>query len=105
MPKDIFRSPRAQEDILKAYLHIALDNSAIAEEFMDAIDELLDQLLTHPEMGGRIEFRSPRLQGLRLFRVSEKFAHYLMFYRPTGDGIYVVRVLHSSRDIEALFSE
>lgn len=105
MPKDIFRSPRAQEDILKAYLHIALDNPAIAEEFVDAIDELLDQLLTHPEMGGRIEFRSPRLQCFRFFRISEKFDHYLLFYRPSDDGIYVGRVLHSSRDIEALFSE
>lgn len=105
MPKSISRSPRAQEDKLKAYLHIALDNLAIAEEFVDAVDELLDQLLTHPEMGDRIKFNASRLQDLRLFPVSAKFDHYLVFYRPTDDGIHVVRVLHSSRDIEALFCE
>jgi toxin ParE1/3/4 len=33
------------------------------------------------------------------------FERYLIFYRPTDDGIDVVRVLHGSRDIESLFED
>ena len=31
------------------------------------------------------------------------FGNYLIFYRPTQQGIVIVRVLHGSRKIENLF--
>jgi len=31
------------------------------------------------------------------------FGRYVIFYLPLHDGIDVVRVLHSARDIEAIF--
>jgi len=33
------------------------------------------------------------------------FPTNLIFYRPMRDGVEVIRVLHSSRDIAGLFSE
>ena len=33
------------------------------------------------------------------------FGRYVVFYAPTADGIDVIRVLHSARDIEGLFDE
>jgi toxin ParE1/3/4 len=33
------------------------------------------------------------------------FGRYVIFYAPMQDGIDVVRVLHSARDIDAVFSE
>ena len=33
------------------------------------------------------------------------FARYVIFYEPIEDGIDVVRVLHSARDIDAAFDE
>ena len=28
--------------------------------------------------------------------------HYVLFYRPTSDGIEVIRVLHGARDVQSL---
>jgi toxin ParE1/3/4 len=33
------------------------------------------------------------------------FGRYVIFYEPIKDGIDVVRVLHSARDIDAVFGE
>jgi len=33
------------------------------------------------------------------------FGRYVIFYEPIDDGIDVVRVLHSARDIDAVFGE
>lgn len=33
------------------------------------------------------------------------FGRYVIFYEPIEDGIDVVRVLHSARDIDAVFGE
>lgn len=44
----------------------------------------------------------PRFPGLRVFPV-RRFESYAFFYQPTDDGIRVVRVLHTSRNIAAIF--
>jgi toxin ParE1/3/4 len=33
------------------------------------------------------------------------FGRYVIFYMPAQDGIDVVRVLHSARDVDAAFGE
>ena len=33
------------------------------------------------------------------------FGRYVIFYTPVQDGIDVVRVLHSARDVDAAFDE
>jgi len=47
---------------------------------------------------------NPEFTGVRMWRV-KGFRRYLIFYRPIEDGIEIVRVIHSSRDIAALFGE
>ena len=34
---------------------------------------------------------------------SMPFGRYVIFYAPLADGIDIIRVLHSSRDIDAVF--
>ena len=87
------------------YAHIALDNPAAAEEFLDAVDALLNRLLQYPEIGSPIDLELSRLKDMRVLCVSKKFYRYLVFYRVANGDIHVVRVLHSSRNIESLFSE
>lgn len=36
---------------------------------------------------------------------SHPHGNYVIFYRPIGDGIEIVRVLHGARDIDAAFTE
>ena len=49
--------------------------------------------------GPRAETNSP--PDVRSF----PFGRYVIFYEPIEDGIDVVRVLHSARDIDAVFGE
>jgi toxin ParE1/3/4 len=42
------------------------------------------------------------IKGLRMSRV-RGFEGPLVFYRPLAGGIEIIRVLHASRDLEALF--
>jgi len=45
----------------------------------------------------------PRFPGMRYFPI-RRFTSYVVFYEPLPDGIRVIRVLHSSRNIAAIFS-
>lgn len=57
-----------------------------------------------PGIGERRESPNPRLAGLRVWRV-EGFEKHLIFYRPAGDGIEIVRVLHGARDIDSILAD
>jgi toxin ParE1/3/4 len=62
----------------------------------------MENLLALPEMGSLYESDHPELSGGRFFPV-KRFRNYLVFYRPTPQGIRVLRVLHGARDIESVF--
>ena len=52
-------------------------------------------------MGWRCRLKNRRLEGLRIFRVAG-FENMLVLYRPRPDGVEVLRVIHGSRNIQAL---
>lgn len=57
-----------------------------------------------PEMGRRYETKDSRLQGLYKWPI-HGFEKHLVFYRPTDDGIEVIRVIHGMRDIPSVLDE
>jgi toxin ParE1/3/4 len=96
--------PKARTDVIDIRGYIAQDNPEAAEAFHAAFENTCATLLDLPEIGSVRNFGDPELKGLRMFRVS-KFEKYLIFYRNTEEGVGVVRVLHSARDIPTLFGE
>lgn len=62
-------------------------------------------LTAQPAMGWRCKLHDSRLAGVRMFRVGAPFTDYLIFYQPRGERIEILRVLHGSQDLEALFSQ
>ena len=52
-------------------------------------------------MGWRPRLKNPLLASLRVFRVSG-FEKTLVLYRPSPDGVEILRVIHGSRNIMAL---
>jgi toxin ParE1/3/4 len=58
-----------------------------------------EKLARMPGIGERRDSTKPRLAELRVWRV-EGFEKHLIFYRPSGSGIDIVRVLHGARDID-----
>lgn len=57
-----------------------------------------------PELGERQGFDRQEIADLRVWQV-RGFENYLIFYRPIEGGIEVVRILHSARDIAAIFED
>lgn len=90
---NVSRRPLAAADILDIWDYIADDSIEQADRWVDRLDEQLGLIATQPLMG---RARAELAQGLRSF----PFGRYVIFYAPTADGIDVVRVLHSARDID-----
>jgi len=90
------RTSRAEEDLLEIWAFISDDNPDAADRLLDEIDTVCGMLAQTPRAGRtREEFGGD----LRSFAVGA----YVIFYRPAGHGITVLRVLHGARDLPGLF--
>ena len=85
-------SPKADIDLDDQFLVIAQDNIEAAQRFLAAAQDAFALLVKLPELGVSVPFRNIRLWPITRFR------NHLIFYRPTSDGIEIVRVLHGARD-------
>jgi toxin ParE1/3/4 len=92
----IYKRPLAQEDLIEIWEYIADDNINRADAFIDIVDGKLRTLAAQPMMG---RARDELMAGLRSFPVGR----YILFYELVTDGIALVRVLHSARDIPTQF--
>ena len=97
MPR-VLRRPLAGADIFEVWDHIADDSLAQADAWVDRLDIKLQLLATQPLMG---RARDELWPGLR----SMPCGRYVIFYLPQADGIDVTRVLHSARDVDAVFAD
>jgi toxin ParE1/3/4 len=87
---------QAAADIAEIWQHIARDQPAAADRWIDDLDQQFDLLARQPLIGRQ---RQELADGVRGF----PFGRYVIFYVALADGIDVLRVLHSSIDIEARF--
>lgn len=92
----LVRRPLAGADIAEIWDYIAADSLVSADAWVDRLDEKLKLLATQPLMGRSRNELSTDLRSM-------PFGRYVIFYLPLTDGIDVVRVLHSARDVDAVF--
>ncbi len=92
----IVERPRAKSDLAEIWDYIADDTEARADTFVEKIDQKLQALAARPNIG---RLRDELAEGMRSFPV----CRYITFYLPLPDGIEVVRVLHSARDLNSIF--
>lgn len=92
----ILRTRQANLDLVEIAFHIAEENPAAADRWLDLIDEKCQRLAHAPEIGRRREDLAPHL---RSFPVG----NFVIFYRPAADGIQLIRILHGARDLPTLF--
>ncbi|MBI5094031.1 MAG: type II toxin-antitoxin system RelE/ParE family toxin [Candidatus Hydrogenedentes bacterium] len=92
----------AKRDIIELADYIARDSLEAAEQFIVAVVAAFRFLTQTPGAGARRDYLDPSLTGLRIWPV-RGFEKHLVFYRETVEGLEIVRVLHATRDIEALF--
>lgn len=89
---------------MEAAHFIARDSLDAAMRFFDAVDDAIGKLTSMPGMGPSREFENAKISGVRSWPITG-FQNYLIFYRPTRQGIEVLRELHGARNIEAIFED
>jgi toxin ParE1/3/4 len=92
----IIKRPRAKSDLVEIWDYIADDSEARADTFIDRIDQKFRTLAQRPLIG---RLRDELAADLRSFSVGR----YVIYYRPLSNGVEIVRVLHSARDLNADF--
>ncbi len=103
MPHEIFKRPQAERDIEECFVYIAEDDLDTGVYFLAAVEDSLEQIAKYPLIGKQRNFTDKRFENVRMWRV-KGFESYLIFYAVTENQIEMIRLLHSSRDIEDLFS-
>ena len=97
MKKRSTLSAQARQDLKDIKDYIARDNLDRAEEFVRSIAERFQKLADFPGMGRSYEELFPNLRGFPV-------GNYIIFYRPTEQGISIERILSGYRDLDTLFS-
>lgn len=100
----VTRKPEVRRDLLELANHISGDSLEAGLRFFKAAEMTFSFLSANREAGQLCHFAHPETAGLRVWPI-EGFRNYLVFYRPTDQGVVVERVLHGARDIEGLFAE
>jgi len=94
----VVRTPLARDDLKQIGRYIAQESGSrvAALRMLDLMRQKMELYATQPELG---ESRPDLGSDVRHFPVKS----YVVFYRPLDDGIEVLRILHGSRDIPAVW--
>ncbi len=93
--------PAADRDLDDPAAYLASQSGVdLAPRFYDAASAAFAEIAPMPGICERWPSANPRLQGLRVWRIAG-FPKHLAFYRPSDDGIDIVRVIHAARDLDA----
>jgi toxin ParE1/3/4 len=95
---EVRRTPQAQADLEEILEDLESKSPKAAERFTAAVDERCKALGNFPETGRARDDIAP---GLR----STVIARHVLFYRVTGDGVEVLRILHGRRDIRRIMKD
>ena len=92
----IVKNPRAKRDLLEIWDYIADDSETRADAFITRFDEKFRLLAERSGLG---RSRDELAEGVRSLPVGR----YIIFFRPIPNGVEIVRVLHSARDLNTSF--
>jgi len=86
----------AEQDIDEIITYLAQENPVVAQTFLNALFDAMDNLAEYPELGHFREDLTDRPVKFWPFKW-----HYLIIYKPTSP-LEIVRVLSGLRDIISL---
>jgi len=93
---DVKLTRRAKTDFDAIIGYIARDSMSAASDFANQLVGKFAALAGTPGIGRE---REDYGTGVRTFPVG----NYVIFYRPTTDGVTIVRLLHGARDLPGAF--
>ena len=94
-------SPRAYQDLedIKLYISSKLSNPDAARKILKDIIEALRSLTKMPDRGTKLKNNLLTNSNYRFIPCH----NYLIFYRVTGNHIFISRILYKSRNLSAFF--
>ncbi|WP_337174982.1 type II toxin-antitoxin system RelE/ParE family toxin [Paludisphaera sp.] len=95
---------RARIDLVQAVAYLAERSESAPLRFLAEAEATFARLARFPGMGARYDSIELEYATIRYMPIS-KFRSWIVFYRPTPDGIEVVRVLHGARDVGSVLAE
>lgn len=101
VPEIIIRATARRE--IKAHGKYLEENAGpdVTDRFLAAVDESFETLAHTPKAGVLCGFRNAALRRVRRWQV-KGFENWLIFYLPKRNGVEIVHIIHSARDIETL---
>ncbi len=85
----------AHQDLIAILDYFVVRNVRAAQRFADSLELKADIYASQPEMGSLFPEAG---EGIRCFLVHP----YVVLYRPTADGILILRIIYATRDIPSL---
>ena len=104
MPSRIERSEASLRDLEELIDFLRGRNPEVAQRFAAATDTTFRFLAENRQVGQLCDFANHQLAGMRVCRI-ESFRNYVVYFRPTRDGVEIIRVLHGARDLGAIFGD
>ncbi len=89
----VIYAPAADDDLADIVAHIAQDKPDAAMRWLKKLRKTCDTFATQPKMGEQRPGFG--VKGCRCFSVG----NYVVFFRPSEDGIEVARIIHGNRDL------
>jgi len=90
--------PQADTDIDLYFFNMAEDNLAVADKFLDRVEQTQKLIACHPKIAPLFSTENADLSGMLWFPVKD-FPKHLIFYIEDEIQISVVRMFHKAQDI------
>ncbi len=100
----INKRPIVIQDLIEQATYIAEDSLDASDRFLMAAEATFSFLGTMPSVGRLSGFTNSSLADVRQYAI-KGFKSFLVFYRINEDSVDILRVLHGSRNLEALLDE
>lgn len=92
----------AESDLDEQYLFLACRSTRLALRFYEAVQSTASRLAESPDLGTRLDSIMNLETNILVWKV-DGFPNHLLLFLATPVGIDVVRILHASRGIAAMF--
>ena len=97
MPTNVTITPAAYRDLDGIASYIQQHNASAAHRFLNVAEKAFTLLASRPFLGEL--YLHPKHAGVRVWTLGRRFRNYVVFYRPTSEGIEIVRVLHGAQKL------